>query len=85
MPSISTRMTALTDAIQRRQMEQAAPVDALSASMYAMRGELDALDIEGRAQLLAEMNATDGEADSLNLTMQDIENFIADYGRKDKP
>lgn len=64
-------------------MERAAPIDALSASLFAMRGELAALDDEGKAALLRSINnPADDESDGLNLTAQDIEDFIADYGRK---
>ena len=38
MPSIDTRIAALSAALQRRQMEQAAPVDPLSASLWSLGG-----------------------------------------------
>ncbi len=42
--SISARIAALTDAVQRRQMEQDMPVDSLSESLYELGAELAALD-----------------------------------------
>ncbi len=42
--SISARIAALTDAVQRRQMEQDIPVDSLSESLYELGAELAALD-----------------------------------------
>jgi len=42
--SISARIAVLTDKIQRRQMEQAVPVDPLSESLYELGAELAALD-----------------------------------------
>ncbi len=42
--SISARIAALTDAFQRRKMEQALPIDPLSQSLYDMGAELAALD-----------------------------------------
>ncbi len=42
--SISARIAALTDAVQRRQMEQDMPVDPLSESLYELGAELAALD-----------------------------------------
>lgn len=84
MPSIESRLTALADALQRRRMIQEMPVDALSRSLFDLQREFATLDDEGKAALLEALNhPTDGESDSLNLTMQDIEQFIANYGRKD--
>lgn len=84
MPSIEGRITALADALQRRQMEQAAPVDGLSRSLFDLQREFAALDSEGKAQLLETLNhSADSETDSLHLTMKKLEQFLADYGRKD--
>ena len=84
MLSIDARLGALADSIQRRQLEQSAPVDALSASLLSMQDELSALSDEGKSKLLAELNqgGSDGTM-GLNLTAQDIECFIAVYGRKE--
>ena len=77
MSSIETRLTALSDAVQRRALEQIAPVDPLSASLFALRDELSGLDDAGRAALLEAMNhPTDGESDSLRLSADDINKFI---------
>lgn len=84
MSSISTRITALADALQRRQMEQAAPVDGLSRSLFDLQRELAALDSEDKAQLLEVLNhPADSETNSLHLTMKELEQFLADYGGKD--
>lgn len=86
MPSIDARIAALASVLQRRQMEQAAPVDPLSASLFEMGRELAALlDEQGKVALLEALNnPNDGETDSLNLTLEDIDRMIADYGRKDE-
>lgn len=82
--SIESRITALAEALQRRQMEQAAPVDGLSRSLFNLQQEFSTLDDEGKAALLEALNnPDDGEGGSLKLTMQDIEQFLADYGGKD--
>lgn len=84
MPSIESRLTALADALQRRRMIQEMPVDALSRSLFAMQDELAELDAEGKTALLEAMNhPTDGESGGLNLTMKELEQFLANYGRKD--
>lgn len=83
MPSIEGRLTALSAALQRRQMEQDTPVDGLSRSLFDLQRELAALNEIGKSELLAELNqGSDDGTMGLNLTMQDIEYFIADCGRK---
>lgn len=81
MPSIESRMIALADALQRLQMEQQAPVDPLSASLFEMGRELAALDEQGKMELLNCPN--DGQTDPLDLTLEDINQLIADYGGKE--
>lgn len=81
MPSIESRITFLAAALQRRQTEQATAVDPLSASLFEMGRELAALDEQGKAALLeAFNNPSDGKTDSLNLTLEDIDRMIADWG-----
>lgn len=80
MPSVDARITALTAAFQRRQTEQAAPADPLSASLFEMGRELAALDEQGKAALLEALNSLDDdETDSLDLSMEDIDRMIADW------
>lgn len=74
---INTRIAAMSAALQRRQMEQAMPVDGLSRSLFAFEKEMAALDEQGKEKLLAALNnPDDGETDCLNLTLEDIECWI---------
>lgn len=77
MSSIETRIAALALALERRRMEQAIPVDRLSQSLFDFKKELAGLDELGKSDLLAELN-TGG----LDLSMEDLERFIADWGRR---
>ena len=74
MYSIDARIAALAEAIERRKMEQEAPVDDLSKSLYEMGQELAALDEQGKAELLQSLNGN-----GLNLSLDDLERFITDY------
>ena len=75
--SVENRITALADALRRRQMEQAAPVDPLSASLFELGRELATLDERGKAALLeVSNNPGDGETGGLGLTMEDLEKWI---------
>ena len=80
--SIDSRLAALADAIERKRMEQESPVDDLSRSLFNLREELARLDTLEKAALLAEFNRADplDGTDGLNLSMEDLERFIADYG-----
>ncbi len=71
MPSIDTRIAALSAAFQRRQMEKAAPVDPLSASLFALGAELAALDEAGLA----------AEAKALGITPDDVREMARIYSR----
>ena len=71
MPSIETRIAALSAALQRRQMEQAAPVDPLSASLWALGAELAALDEAGLA----------AEAEALGITPDDVRDMARIYSK----
>lgn len=80
MSSIDARLTALASALEQRQLEQVAPIDPLSASLFALEKELAGLDAAGKAQLLEAMNnPADNESSSLNLTPEAIEQFIFDF------
>lgn len=77
MPSLDARLTALADALQRRQMEQRAPVDPLSASLFDLQRELATLDAEGKAELLEQLNqGGDNSTMGLDLDMEGLEQWI---------
>lgn len=74
---IDNRITALADALRRRQMEQALPVDPLSASLFSLERELAALDEQDKIELLEALNSPseDGAA-CLDFDMEDLERWI---------
>lgn len=81
MASIDSRLAALAEAIERKRMEQEYPVDELSRSLFNLGEKLARLDTLEKAALLAEFNRDDplNGTDSLNLDLEDLEKFIADY------
>lgn len=74
MSSIDARIAAIAEAIKRRAMEQEAPVDDLSKSLYEMGRELAGLDEQGKAELLQSLNEN-----GLNLSQDALQRFISDY------
>lgn len=78
---IDSRIAALAAAIQRRKMEQAMPIDALSKSLIGLWRELSDLDELGRLAMLAELNDSDPLDGSgcLDLTEVDLARMIDDY------
>lgn len=80
MSSIDARIAALAKAIEQRKMEQEAPVDDLSESLYELGRELAGLDVLGKSALLYELNHGDPleGTTSLDLSMEDLGRFIAD-------
>lgn len=76
MASIESRLAALTDALERRKLEQGAPIDGLSRSLFNLERELAALDEQGKRELLEEMNCTDEYGGGLGLTPEDIDRWI---------
>lgn len=54
-------------------------MDDLSRSLFDLGERLAHLDTLEKAALLAEINQGDGTA-GLDLTMEDLERFIAEYG-----
>lgn len=77
MSSVENRLTALASALELRRLEQIAPVDNLSQSLFDLRAELAVLDEQGKRELLAALNdPDDGESDSLRLSADDINKFI---------
>ncbi len=81
MSSIDARIAALAETIERRKIEQDAPVDDLSRSLFALGRELAGLDALGKSALLYELNRGDPMAGTigLNLSMEDLERFMADF------
>ena len=81
MASIDSRLAALAEAIERKRMEEEAPVDELSRSLYNMGQRLSKMDSLEKAALLAEFNRDDplDGTGSLDLSMEGIERFILDY------
>lgn len=81
MSSVESRLTALTEEIQRRQMEQVAPVDGLSQSLFNLEKELAALDEQGKLELLEAMNRPNEYGQSLGLTLCGINRWIEEATR----
>lgn len=71
---IDARIAALAEAIEMRKMEQEAPVDDLSKSLYEMGQELAALDEQGKAELLQSLNGN-----GLDLSPDAFERFVSGY------
>lgn len=77
--SVEARMKALVEEIRRRQWNQEGPADPLSQSLAEFDAELLGLDEAGKVLLLAELNQADPETGTgLDLTMEDLERWIAD-------
>ena len=80
--SMSKRIESIVAELERLKLEEEAPVDDLSRSLFNLGENLARLDTLEKAALLAEFNRTDPleGTDSLDLSMEDLERFIADYG-----
>lgn len=80
--SMSKRIESIAAELERLKLEEEAPVDDLSRSLFNLGENLARLDTLEKAALLAEFNRTDPleGTDSLDLSMEDLERFIADYG-----
>lgn len=77
MSSIDRRIISLTDALRRRQIERATPVDGLSQSLFDFQRELAALGKQGKAILLEELNRpSEDDTTGLNIEMEDVEEWI---------
>lgn len=80
MYSIDARIAALAEAIERRKMEQEAPVDDLSRSLFNLRRELAELDTLGKSALLKELNTpSEGGTAGLDLTLEELEKMIVNF------
>ena len=79
--SMSKRIESIVAELERLKLEEEAPVDDLSRSLYNMGQRLSKMDSLEKAALLAEFNRADPleGTDSLDLSMEDLERFISDY------
>lgn len=79
--SLSKRIESIVAELERLKLEEEAPVDDLSRSLFNLGEKLAHLDTLEKAALLAEFNQGDPleGTDSLDLSMEDLEKFIADY------
>ena len=79
--SMSKRIESIAAELERLKLEEEAPVDELSRSLYNMGQRLSKRDSLEKAALLAEFNRDDplDGTGSLNLDMEALERFIADY------
>lgn len=75
---VDARIAAIAEAIERRKMEQEAPVDDLSRSLFELGRELAGLDALGKSALLYELNHGDPLEGTmgLDLSMEDLERMV---------
>lgn len=80
--SMSKRIESIAAELERLKLEEEAPVDDLSRSLFNLGEKLAHLDTLEKAALLAEFNRADplDGTGGLDLSMEDLERFIADYG-----
>ena len=80
--NMSKRIESIVAELERLKLEEEAPVDDLSRSLFNLGEKLAHLDILEKAALLAEFNRADplDGTGGLDLSMEDLERFIADYG-----
>ena len=74
--NIEARIERIAEELRRRAMEQEAPVDELSKSLYELEQELTGLDDLGKAALLEELNSG-----GLGLDMADLERMIGEWAQ----
>ena len=81
--SMSKRIESIVAELERLKLEEEAPVDDLSRSLFNLGEKLARLDTLEKAALLAEFNRADPleRTDSLNLDMESLGQFILDYKR----
>lgn len=77
MASIDARIAALMEAVERRKMEQEAPIDPLSRSLFEYADWLGGLDETGKLELLEEWNK-----DRQCMTMEALEDHIASFAEE---
>lgn len=80
--NMSKRIESIVAELERLKLEEEAPVDDLSRSLFNLGEKLARLDTLEKAALLAEFNRADplDGTGGLDLSMEDLERFIADYG-----
>ena len=80
--SMSKRIESIAAELERLKLEEEAHVDDLSRSLFNLGEKLAHLDTLEKAALLAEFNRADplDGTGGLDLSMEDLERFIADYG-----
>ena len=80
--SMSKRIESIAAELERLKLEEEAPVDDLSRSLFNLGEKLAHLGTLEKAALLAEFNRADplDGTGGLDLSMEDLERFIADYG-----
>lgn len=80
--NMSKRIESIVAELERLKLEEEAPVDDLSRSLFNLGEKLAHLDTLEKAALLAEFNRADplDGTGGLDLSMEDLERFIADYG-----
>ena len=79
--SMSKRIESIAAELERLKLEEEAPVDDLSRSLFNLGEKLAHLDTLEKAALLAEFNRADPlvGTDGINLSMEDLERFISNY------
>ncbi len=79
--NMSKRIESIVAELERLKLEEEAPVDDLSRSLFNLGEKLAHLDTLEKAALLAEFNRADplDGTDGLNLSMEDLERFISNY------
>ena len=76
--NMSKRIESIAAELERLKLEEEAPVDDLSWSLFNLGEKLTRLDTLEKAALLAEFNRADplDGTDSLDLSMEDLERFM---------
>ena len=79
--NMSKRIESIVAELERLKLEEEAPVDELSRSLYNMGQRLSKMDSLEKAALLAEFNRDDplDGTGSLDLSLEDIARFVLDY------
>lgn len=68
MYGIRARMAAIAEELERRRLEQEAPIDDLSRSLFDYEAWLISLDEQGKREFLEALNG-----DGLNLQAEDVD------------
>ena len=79
--NMSKRIESIVAELERLKLEEEAPVDDLSRSLFNLGEKLAHLDTLEKAALLAEFNRADplDGTGSLDLSLEDIARFVLDY------